>query len=157
MDFLFAFGSFFFPFGLLLLGAVVLAVLAIAGRRAAPDPTGRRPMAVYLLAVMFIALFATAGAVAQIGGTLADLVTEEPGVPLAPPPLPAPVPTFEGVEEIPYPESPAGEGGFLLAASPDPTLSRVLEAAFVGLLAAGIFEFHRRQWRVLLRKEGDDD
>jgi hypothetical protein len=35
MEFLFDFGGFFFPFGFLLLGAVVLAAIAMFGRRAA--------------------------------------------------------------------------------------------------------------------------
>lgn len=144
--------SFFFPFGLVELGLVVLvaAALMLLGRRAAPDPRGRRPMAVYLLAVMFITLFTTAGAVAQIGGALADLVADEPGIS---PPLP-PVATLEPIEEIP-PESHGAVAGFS-AAPPNRTLSQSLEAGFVGLLGLAIFEFHRRQWRVLLREEIGD-
>ena len=37
MEFLFGFGGFFFPFGFLLLGAVVLAAIAIVGRRTTPE------------------------------------------------------------------------------------------------------------------------
>lgn len=152
MEFFYAFGGFFFPFGILLLGVVVLGVAAIVGRRAAPDPTGRRPFAIYLLSVMFITLLTTAGAVAQIGGTLANLVNDEPDVPIrVPEPVPEPLPpvaTFEPVE-IP-PESVSG--GFL-PASPDPTVSQILEGLLVGLLAAAIFEFHRRWWNVILRAE----
>jgi hypothetical protein len=155
MEFLFGFGGFFFPFGLLLLGAVVFAALAVVGRRAAPDPTGRRPFAIYLLSVMFIALFTTAGAVAQIGGTLAHMVANEPGIP-PPGPLPLPpVATLEPVKEIP-PESRGYAVPEFLAAQPDRTLSQILEAGLVGLLGLTFFEFHRRQWKVLLRKESGD-
>lgn len=154
MEFFYAFRGFFFPFGFLLLGVVVLAVFAIVGRRASPDATGRRALAIYLLSVMFITLLTTAGAVAQIGGTLADLVKEEAGV--SPPPLPLPpVGTLEPIEEIP-PESRGYAAPEFLAASPDRTVSQVLEAGLVGLLGLTVFEFHRRQWKVLLRRESGD-
>jgi hypothetical protein len=156
MEFLFGFGGFFFPFGFLLLGAVVLAATAIVGRRTTPDPTGRRPMAIYLLSVMFIALFTTASAVAQIGGTLANLVQEERGIPPPlPPPIPAPIGTLEPVEEI-QPESRGYVAPEFLTAPQDRTLSQVLRAGLVGLLGLTIFEFHRRRWSVLLRKESTD-
>jgi hypothetical protein len=144
---------FFFPFGLVEIGLVVLVVVALilVGRRIAPDPTGRRPFAIYLLSVMFLTLFTTAAAVGQIGSTLADLVKDEHVVePPVAPPIPGPVATLEPIEQIPRESRPVG--GFL-AAPPDQTLSKVLESGFVGLLGLAIFEFHRRQWRVLLSRE----
>lgn len=153
MEFLFGFGGFFFPFGFLLLGVVVLAVVALVGRRTTPDPTARRPLAIYLLSVMFITLFTTASAVAQIGGTLANLMQEEPGVPPPlPPPIPAPAATLEPVEEIP-PESRGYAAPEFLTAPQDRTLSQVFRAGLVGFLGLTIFEFHRRRWSFLLRKE----
>jgi hypothetical protein len=149
MEFFYAFGGFFFPFGILLLGVAVLAVGAVVGRRAAPDPTGRRPFAIYLLSVMFITLLTTAGAVAQIGGTLANLLNDEPEFPTPVlEPLP-PVATLEPVE-IPPVSVRVGLG------PANPTVSRILEGLLAGLLAAAVFEFHRRRWRDLLRGESGD-
>lgn len=149
MEFFYAFGGFFFPFGILLLGVVVLAVAAVVGRRAAPDPTGRRPFAIYLLSVMFITLLTTAGAVAQIGGTLGNLVNGEPDVPT---PVLEPIPPVATLEPVEIPPEQDSAGGFLRT-SPDPTGSEVLGGLLVALLAAAIFEFHRRRWRDLVGRE----
>jgi hypothetical protein len=149
---------FFFPFGLVEIGlvVVVVAALVLAGRRVAPDPTGRRPFAIYLLSVMFIMLFTIVGAAAQVGRTLADSVNEEPAIePPVAPPVPGPVATLEPVEAIP-PEPPGPRVAGFVSAPTDRTVSQVLEAGLVLLLAAGIFEFHRRQWRELLRRETGD-
>jgi hypothetical protein len=148
MEFFYAFGG-FFPFGILLLGVVVLAIAALVGRRAAPDPTGRRPFAIYLLSVMFITLLTAAGAVAQIGGTLANLVKDEPDVPT---PILEPIPPVATLEPVEIPPEQDSAAGFLRT-SPDPTASQVLEGLLVALLAGAIFEFHRRRWRDLLGRE----
>jgi hypothetical protein len=152
MEFFYAFGGFFFPFGVLLLSVVVLAVAAVVGRRAAPDPTGRRPFAIYLLSVMFITLLTTAGAVAQIGGTLANLVNDEPDVPT---PVLEPLPPVATLEPIEIPPESVPAGFVPLPPSPDPTVSQILEGLFIGMLSAGIFEFHRRRWNVILRAEAE--
>lgn len=148
MEFLFSFGGFFFPSGFLLLGAVVLAAIAIVGRRTTPDPTGRRPLAIYLLSVMFITLFTTASAVAQIGGALAEEVGGRQ------PPL-LEIVGGQGTVEIPL-ESRGYVAPEFLTAPQDRTLSQVFRAGLVGLLGLTVFEFHRRRWRVLLRKESTD-
>jgi hypothetical protein len=148
MEFFYAFGGFFFPFGLLLIGMVVLAAVAVARRQSAPDPWGRRPFAIYLLSVMFITLLTSAGAAAQIGGTLANLVNDRPD---SPTPVPEPLPPVATLEPVENPPESVATGGF--TPSSDPTLSQVLEGLLVGLLAAAIFEFHRRKWRQLLDRE----
>jgi hypothetical protein len=155
MELLFAFGGFFFPFGILLLGAIVLAVIAIGGRRTAADPTGRRPMAIYLLSVMFVSLLTAAGAVAQVGETLADLAGDKFATRAPIPELPPPVATLEPGQEIPPEARDVAAAGFV-GLPPDPNMSQFLEAGLVGLLSAAIFEFHRRKWRELLRKERGD-
>lgn len=145
MEFLLGFGSFFFPFGFLLLGLIVLAVIAIVGRRATPDPTGHRPMAVYLLAVMFVTLLSTAGAVSQMGRTLAlEAINEEPvwAVTFGT--------SFRNYTPLIGPETTTYSLGV------SRTWSEILRPGAVGLLAAAIFEFHRRQWKDLLRREIGD-
>jgi hypothetical protein len=142
MEFLFGFGSFFFPFGLLLLGAVVLAVFAIVGRRPALDPAGRRPMAIYLLAVMFVTLITSAGSLAQMGSTLArEAFGAEPiwSVTVGT--------SFANYRPLADQELAAYSLGVSQA------LSEILRSALAGILAIGIFEFHRRRFRELLRRE----
>jgi hypothetical protein len=52
---------FFFGLELLIplaiLGLIVLAVTHVASDRREPDPTGRRPYAIYLFVLTFVALF----------------------------------------------------------------------------------------------------
>jgi hypothetical protein len=143
----------FFPFGIVELGLVVVLVvvaLVLVGRRARPDPTGRRPMAIYLLVVMFITLFTAAAAVARMGATLAENVVDDE------PELPHRYTTFgprgPGVFEETPPLPPEGElvPGY---AARDRVGADLLEAVLVGLLTAAIFELHRRRWNDLLRKE----
>jgi|SRR5919108_2205076 hypothetical protein len=147
MESLLVFGGLFFPFGFLLLGALVLAAFVIAGRRAAPDPTGRRPLAIYLLSVMFVTLFTTAGAVAGLGTTVArEVVEDEPvwAVTIGT--------SFANYAPI-FPDARRTE---LIGLGGGQIWSGLLEAGLVGLLAAAIFEFHRRKWRELLLKETGD-
>lgn len=147
MEFLFAFGGFFFPFGFLLLALLFLAALALTGRRAAPDPTGRRPLAIYLLSVMFITLLITAGAVASVGAAIArEAVSDDPAW------LVTVGTSFANYEPL-IPESRRYASYGLAGGGVG---SELLRAALVGLVAAGIFEFHRRQLRDLLRKETGD-
>jgi hypothetical protein len=144
MEFLFGFGSFFFPFGFLLLGLIALAVIAIFGRRATPDPSGRRPLATYLLSVMFVTLLAAAGAVAQMGRSVArEAVNEDPiwAVTVGE--------SFVNfTPAIPDPRRPE-----FIGLGRNQIWHELLEASLVGLLAAAIFEFHRRRWTKLLREE----
>jgi hypothetical protein len=147
MEFLSGFGGFFFPFGFLLLGVVVLATIAIVGRRTTPDPTGRRPMASYLLAVMFVTLLVAAGAVAQMGRAVAREVVNEDAI----------WAVTVGESFVNYtPVMPETRRFEFIGLGANQIWSELLEAGLVGLLAAVIFEFHRRRWRELLRKESGD-
>jgi hypothetical protein len=137
--------GFFFPFGILLVAAVALALIAIAGRRAAPDPTGRRVITVYLLSVMFITLLTTAGAVASLGMTaVREAITDDPvwAVTVGE--------SFSNYTPL-NPEARRYEVFGPGLGAPD-----LVRAALLGLIAVAIFEFHRRKWRDLLRMERGD-
>jgi hypothetical protein len=149
-----------FAFGIVELGLVILVVVAafvLVGRRARPDLTGRRAMAIYLLVVMFIMLFTAAAAVARMGATLAENVVDlEPGIPRAATPF-GPPPGPRVIEERPPlpPEAELTPVDEYRAA--DRMGADLLEAGLAGLLAAAIFQFHRRRWNDLLRKETGND
>lgn len=102
---------------------------------------------IYLLAVMFISLFTTAGAVAQLGRSIAlKAVNEEPiwAVTIGE--------SFANYTPL-KPDSRTTE---IIGLAGNWILPELLEASFVGLLAATIFEFHRRRWRDQLRRESGD-
>lgn len=147
MEFFYAFGGFFFPFGFLVLGALVLASFVIPGRRAAPDPTGRRPFAIYLLSVMFITLFTAAGAVASVGAAIAREAVNDDALWAV---------TVGRSFATNQPLDPEGRHYELYGLTNRTIAAELLRAALVGLLATAFFESHRRQWRQLLRKERGD-
>lgn len=68
------FGVLSFVFPLVFVVLIVAAVAAAVGGRREPDPTGRRPYAIYLTAVTFIALFTTLAAVYALIHALAKMV-----------------------------------------------------------------------------------
>lgn len=102
---------------------------------------------IYLLSVMFVALFTTAGAVAEIGGVVArEAVDQEPIWAIT-------VGTgFANYEPI-IQETQRTE---FIGPPTDRLVSELLRAGLVGLLGLTVFEFHRRQWKVLLRRESGD-
>lgn len=68
------FGLLGFIFPLIFVVLIVAAVAVAIGGRRDPDPTGRRPYAIYLTAVTFIALFTTLAAVYALIHSLAEMV-----------------------------------------------------------------------------------
>jgi hypothetical protein len=150
--------EFFFPFGavaLALFVVVSLVLLIVTARRVTPDPTGRRPTAIYLLSVMFIAMFIAAAAVAQIGRTLAREVTGGGGAVWT---VTAGT-SFTRYERFPEeaPLEPLREAGTVsYGLAESPFLSELSRSVLVFGLATVTFEFHRRRWRELLGKETGD-
>lgn len=67
------FGLLGFVFPLVFVVLIVAAIAVAVGGKRDPDPTGRRPYAVYLTAVTFIALFTTLGAVYALVHSLAEM------------------------------------------------------------------------------------
>lgn len=107
----------------------------------------RRAYLIYLLAVMFVTLLAAAGAVAQMGRSVArEAVNDNPtwAVTIGT--------SFANYTPV-IPETRRTE---FIGLGGNQIWHELLTAGLVGLLAAAIFEFHRRQWRVLLRKESGD-
>lgn len=102
----------------------------------------RRSYVIYLLAVMFISLFTTMGAIAQIGRIVARESFDEVEVWAV---------TF-GTSFAHYTPL-IGEETTTYTMGSDWAWSELLRAAIVGLLGVIIFEFHRRRWRDLLRTE----
>jgi len=67
------FGLLGFVFPLVFVVLIVAAIAAAVGGRRDPDPTGRRPYAIYLTAVTFIALFTTLAALYALIHSLAEM------------------------------------------------------------------------------------
>jgi hypothetical protein len=155
-----------------LLPVAVLAILAlvagVAFRRGRQDRTGRRPLVLYLLAVMLVTLFTAVfsvfqaasavvragvdpvphGLVAYGSGGLVG-VGAGPVEERASPPEEFPVPPEgEGsvLEELP-PEA------FLQSFPPERPVAEVLEALLTAILAGGVFAFHLASLRRLIESE----
>jgi hypothetical protein len=94
---------------------------------------------------MFISLFTTAAAVAQIGRVVAREAMDE-------------VPVWAvtvGTSFTNYTPLVGGETT-VLTIDQGWAWPELLRAALIGLLGLVVFEFHRRRWRVLLRRERGD-
>ena len=91
------FGVLGFLFPLVFVVLIVAVIAAAVGGRREPDPTGRRPYAIYLTAVTFIALFTTLGAGYALIHSLAEMLFVDGGGLLTPPCPPGSItcPEFE--------------------------------------------------------------
>lgn len=69
-----AMGFIGFLFPMLFLGLIILVIAALVGARGEPDPTGRRPYAIYLSLVTFIGLFTTLGSLFALVKSFFDTV-----------------------------------------------------------------------------------
>lgn len=164
------FGLMFVLFPVVLLGLIVLGLVAVASRRGEADPKGRRPLAVYLLAVMFVTLFVAFGAVAEATSTLVRSATGYGGghgyvsggtaAPV--------VESVYGDEGGASAEAAAGEVSPSIVGQPEGIAAgftefgnegvgrRVLEGLVVALVAGAVFLFHARRFRELLAQEAAD-
>ena len=147
---------------LVLLGLIVLAVANAGSARQDPDPTGRRPYAIYLVSVTFIAVFVllfatTALVTALVQIPLSDEVSRSAvGVTVAP--------TVEsGSETITAPPaegvSPSGQVPRQrpLTELTDADRNHVreaIQAGLVALLAGLVLLFHARRLRELVNEPG---
>ncbi|MGH2571970.1 MAG: hypothetical protein ACRDGU_00500 [Actinomycetota bacterium] len=147
---------FFFGLELLIplasLGLIVLTVTNVATDRREPDPTGRRPYAIYLFVLTFVALFVAVFSLTATVSSVVRLALPHRGFDEV---FPSPVPPgfeppSEGVtEESPF-EDPSY--GFEEYGPFDPNVEHTRQAIQSGLifLAAGlVLLFHARRIRDL--------
>jgi hypothetical protein len=150
--------------------AVILAVLLLLGSRSEPDPQRRRPYAVYLFTVMFVALIVAVLAGSQTAGALARVVLEpEPRHPadlLDPfdpsgPPGAWPLTTIEpGDSEASsgVPAQPVQLHTPITTGDPGEVADRAardgIRSVFLGLPAVWVLWFHRRRVPALLAEAG---
>lgn len=130
-----------------LIALVAFVIVAVVGRRREADPRGRRPYAVYLLAVMFVSLLTLVAGLGQIGSALASGITEAGGV--------WAVTVGDGFElgaEHGY----GPEGSVRWGPGGSPTMARILRAMLVALPAGAVFVFHRRRLHELVDREAGD-
>jgi hypothetical protein len=130
---------------LAILGLIVLAVTQIVSDRKEPDPTGRRPYAIYLFVVTFIALAVALFSLTAIATAVARLVvTERSASPVTAPEFP---PGFEP------PPGALIEGGIYEEFRPfDSDVEHSRQAILSGLFFAGavlVLLFHARRIREL--------
>jgi hypothetical protein len=155
-----------------LLPVAVLAILAlvagVAFRRGGPDRTGRRPLVLYLLAVMLVTLFTAVFSVFQAASAVVraavdpvphGLVAHGSGglVGVGAGPVEEPASPPDG-----FPVPPEGEGrvleelppeAFLQSFPPERPVAEVLEALLTAILAGGVFAFHLAPLRRLIESE----
>ena len=132
--------SFLYPLVFIVL--IIAAVAATIGGRREPDHTGRRPYAIYLTAITFIALFTTLGAgfalihslaeIAFVNGDAASATTCPPGA----------VNCFGG---SPYGEAQSSSG------------REALQTALITAVFAVVLYFHGRRLLDLRRDEPSPD
>jgi len=139
-----------FLFPVAFLAVIVLVIASLVRSRDEPDPQGRRPLAVYLLVVMFISLFTLVASVQQIVSTLVDEAVGTPDLPgsfglgVAQVESSGSIPS-QGVSSIPH--------GTVTSTPDRNVLAPTLQGLISALLAAGVFVFHAPRLRDLLRKE----
>lgn len=158
---------------LLLAGIALLVVLVM--RRGGNDPKGRRPLAGYLLTVMFVSLFASVFGVQQLAsalirgtldvGSVQGVSVESRAVapsPVAPAKVGAgkaaaeqpPRPKSPRRQPMPVPVEPRERVRFIR--EPVQTLGDALRGTIVAALGALVFAFHARRLRDLLAGEAAD-
>jgi hypothetical protein len=135
---------------LAILGLIVLAITQVVSDRKEPDPTGRRPYAIYLFIVTFVALVVALFSLTVAASSLVRLVLSEESrptvfIPDAPPGLELP-PGGQG-------EVPIGDGPVYGEFSPyEPDVEHSRQAILSGLffVSAGlVLLFHARRIRHL--------
>ncbi len=146
---------------LVLLGLIVLAIANATSGRQEPDPTGRRPYAIYLVSVIFVALFALLFAATAIVSALVQLplhdevsydalggVTVAPGMASGSATVTAPPPGSAGpeaVEVAPLTQVPDADKDHIRQA---------IQSVLMGIIAGLLLLFHARRLRELINEPG---
>lgn len=141
--------------GVVPLGLLVLAIIAVVTSRGEADPQGRRPMAIYLAGVLFVALFVAIFAVFSAVDGVSQAVGDDDGR----------VYNYDsevlelgdGYLDEEYLENGGAPFGFELEGDDERTTRAVgdgLEALLVALPAAGLFAWHLRLRQGLLDEDG---
>ena len=168
---------------LVVIGLIILAVANTASGRQDPDPTGRRPYAIYLVSVIFVSLLMLLFSATAVVSELASLavggdeirpyaVLEEGGygsssgtsVVTAPPPQqvggskvqPSPLPPNVTPEPLPAPDEVPPPRPIPIGDS-GPNNERIrgaILAGLIALIAASVLRFHARRLRELINEQG---
>jgi NhaP-type Na+/H+ or K+/H+ antiporter len=143
---------------LVLLGLIVLAIANATSGRQEPDPTGRRPYAIYLVSVIFVALFVLLFAATAIVSALVQLPLNDQvsydalgGVTVAPE-----VATGSATVTAP-PIGPVGPEAAPLAQLPDADkdhIRQAIQSVLMGIIAGLLLLFHARRLRELINEPG---
>jgi hypothetical protein len=127
------------------LGLIVLAVTQIVSERKEPDPTGRRPYAIYLFVVTFIALVVALFSLTSVASAVARLSVPERGA--------SPFTTEEFPPGFEPPPGGPGQSPIYEEFSPfDSDVEHSRQAILSGLFFAGavlVLMFHARRIRDL--------
>ncbi|HEX2069720.1 MAG TPA: hypothetical protein VHH54_05905 [Actinomycetota bacterium] len=145
---------------LVLLGLIVLAFANTSAGRQEPDPTGRRPYAIYLVSVIFVALFvllfaATAIVSALIQLPLNDQVSHDalggatvaPGMASGSATITAPPPGSAGPDVVEAPLTQVSD------ANKD-HIRQAIQSALIGIIAGLLLLFHARRLREVVNEPG---
>ena len=143
-----AFGGFLLP-----LGVVILAIVAVAGGRAEPDPLHERPAALYLTAVSFLAVFAVLFAVFGLSASVLNLTIDHHGADYSTPVLSGRSQVSIGSSGVPDIPTVAPLRG--APSQHDGDYRGIVVALIAGLLAAALFLTHDRWLRRYLAERVD--
>ena len=150
--------EFAIPIGII--GLVVVAIVALVTARRDPDPSGSRPYAIYLVLVIFFAMFTALFSITAAASNVVRIpLTDESsgcvaGSVVVPcpsaTPSATPAPTASGIPAIPHPVT-------VSRFDPDHVhTSDAVAAALVALVAFGVLWFHVRRLRELVSEPGFD-
>ncbi len=153
---------------LVLLGLIVLAIANASSGRQEPDPTGRRPYAIYLVSVIFVALFVLLFAATAVVSALVQLPLDDQvsydalgGATVAPEMVsgsatvsapgsatvtaPPPGPTGPEAVEVPLTEVPDADTDHIRQA---------IQSVLLGIIAGLLLLFHARRLREVINEPG---
>jgi hypothetical protein len=122
------FGGLEFTIPLVLVALIVFVIVALVTARRDPDPAGQRPYAIYLVLIVFVALFVALFSAAAVASNVVQIPLSETGVPRDPA-------AFLGLA----PSNPDNE-----------LISGAVQAGLILVAALGILWFHVSRMRELV-------
>ncbi len=145
---------------LVLLGLIVLALANASSGRQEPDPTGRRPYAIYLVSVIFVALFVLLFSATVIVSALVQLplndqvsydavggVTVAPGMASGSATVTAPPPGPAGPEAVEVAPLEVSDGD-------KDHIRQAIQSALLVIIAGLLLLFHARRLREVINEPG---